>query len=415
VHSPVLTSAPAITDGAIKIDLSKQGGKADSVVFVAYAYVDYKGTTDATYRTSFSFATSVLRVNVTNLSASAELTQATIQTIETSCKLAFATDAAPTVTGDKSLGTITRTFSSCSSNAKGTTAFYIAVPAITANAGRSLTVIQSGNEYSANGFAAGQKSAGNIMNSIAELYTNWQHGFLNGQEFVVIKGSNDKYLKWATQNLAVTASGKAKWNGTNYQIGDYFQWAAYDGYVTGTKPENLVIYTSFTNDGSTGSFSGWKDGKMFQSGHSPYYSISSFSDAKYTSTDGKTILEQSDDVANIVLGSTWRMPTGGSTGELNAMYDATTWTWNSTDKGYYVTKSGESLSSDKSNVLLFFPAAGYGTGNALDLVGDYGFYWSSMVFSNTIRASCLSFYSDYVNPEDSDYRYYGYPVRPVSN
>jgi len=248
-----------------------------------------------------------------------------------------------------------------------------------------------------------------------------QHGVLNGQEYVIIKakynGTNDSYLKWATQNLAVTASGKAKWNSTDYVIGDYFQWAAsYDGYgITSDAfkvPTNLIIYDSFTNTnagGGSNSFT-FKSTKSlgFTNDYVPY------GGSKYTATDSKTVLDQTDDVANIVLGSTWRIPTGGSAGEIKAMKSATSWTWDETDKGYYVTKSGESLSSDKSNALLFFPAAGYGCGTNLNLAGSDGYYWSSTLRSEDTGSACyLLFRSSDVFPETFSYRYLGFSVRPV--
>jgi len=246
-----------------------------------------------------------------------------------------------------------------------------------------------------------------------------QHGVLNGQEYVIIKGSDGKYLKWATQNLAVTTSGKAKWESTNYVIGDYFQWAAYDGYVSGTKPENLVIYSSFTNTcagGSSNSFT-FKDSKQFDQASAPYY-YSASSYTKYNFDDGKIVLDQSDDVANIVLGSTWRMPTGGDDGEFKALYNATKWTWDDTDKGYYVTKSGEPLASNKSNALLFFPTAGIGSGQNLSNAGGYGIYWSSTLFlylDYALTAYNLRIGSSEVAPVNLNNRHFGYSVRPVSN
>jgi len=253
-------------------------------------------------------------------------------------------------------------------------------------------------------------------------------GVQNGQEFVLIKGSDGKYLKWATQNLAVTESGRAKWNSTNYQIGDYFQWAAsYEGYgiteEASKVPTNLVIYTSFTNTGSYGSFS-FKDSKQFNKASAPYGGDSY---TKYTYSDSKTTLEPSDDVANIVLGGTWRMPTGGSTSELSVMCAATYWAWDATDLGYYVFKPGEGTTGiaggrgnigtdDKTKALLFFPAAGTGYGTNLSSAGSYGYYWSSPLNSdNTVNAYYLSFFSSNVNPNGNTNRYFGFSVRPVSD
>jgi len=268
----------------------------------------------------------------------------------------------------------------------------------------------------------------------ADFDLTGQHGVQSGVEYVLIKaqykGTDDSYLKWATQNLAVTTSGKQEWkpNGTStgYIIGDYFQWAAYDGYVSGTKPENLVIYTSFTNTFTSSgySFSGWKDSKTFTQASAPYGGSSY---TKYTSTDSKTTLEKSDDVANIVLGSTWRIPTGGSAGEFKAMRAVTYWAWDATDKGCYVFKPGVGTSGsangrgtiagtdDKTKALLFFPAAGYGNGTGLSSAG-LGYYWSSTLRSDfTDCAYSLYFLSSYVIPENNGLRCSGFSVRPVSD
>jgi len=260
-----------------------------------------------------------------------------------------------------------------------------------------------------------------------------QKGVQNGQEYVLIKAkydrTNDSYLKWSTDNLAVTASGKAKWNGTNYQIGDYFQWAAsYAGYgITADAdkvPTNLVIYTSFTNTFTSSgcSFIGWKDSKQFNKASAPYGGSSY---TKYTS--GSATLALTDDVANIVLGSTWRMPTGGA-GEIKAMRAVTYWAWDATDKGYYVFKPGVGTSGsangrgtiagtdDKTKALLFFPAAGYGYGNTLYAAGAYGSYWSSsLLFGSTDYAYDMFFYSSDVYPENGGNRSSGFSVRPVSD
>jgi len=258
-----------------------------------------------------------------------------------------------------------------------------------------------------------------------------QHGVLNGQEYVLIKakydGNKNSYLKWSTQNLAVTESGKAKWKGTNYVIGDYFQWAAsYNGYnipADSQKPDSLFIYTSFVNNFTTtnNSFT-FKTDKNFKKNYAPYGGASY---TKYTSTDSKTVLDLSDDVAYIVLGSTWRIPTGGENGQFNAMTDVTYWAWDDTDKGYYVFKPGVgtlvtvkgcgdiALTDDKTKALLFFPATGNGYNSNLRYSTEYGYYMSRTLESDG-SAFCMLIQNVLVNPKSTRNRYYGIPVRPVS-
>lgn len=327
--------------------------------------------------------------------------------------------------------------------------FYIVFPPAEYAAGDlSVTVTFSDDSYLNTTFAdAVTVTAGNATAQEVSDYTG-RCGTLKGQEWVMIKakydGTNDSFLKWGTQNLAITTSGQTKWNGTNYVIGDYFQWAAsYGGYnITADVdkvPANLLIYTSFTTKytgGSANQFT-FKSDKTsgFAIGYAPYYKSGY---TKYTSTDSKTTLEQSDDVANIILGGSWRIPTGGSAGEIKAMRDVTYWAFDNTDKGYYVFKPGVGTSGtagtngditgtdDKTKALLFFPLAGCGYDNTsspiFGYVGETGFYWSRTINNNDSTPSnwYVTSYNLCINKDDSypagtTKRYRGFSVRPVSN
>ncbi|MCQ2149773.1 MAG: hypothetical protein MJY45_05430, partial [Bacteroidales bacterium] len=171
----------------------------------------------------------------------------------------------------------------------------------------------------------------------------------------------------------------------------------------------------------------FKSNKSFVIGNAPHYSGSTYT--KYTKIsssdgDGKNVLEYSDDVAAIILGGSWRMPTSV---EFIAMQAATYWDWDATDKGYYVyapnpasdagkVNSGTGTSYVKSEALLFFPAAGDGYGSSLDAAGTHGYYWSSTLGTVYVdSAYYLYFDSANVYPSYYRYRYYGRSVRPVSD
>ena len=63
----------------------------------------------------------------------------------------------------------------------------------------------------------------------------------------------------------------------------------------------------------------------------------------------------------------------------------------------------------------FLPAAGYRHGDFLGLVGSYGRYLSSSLYTDTTNfAYSLYFTSDNVSAYRSDYRCLGHSVRPVS-
>ena len=253
-------------------------------------------------------------------------------------------------------------------------------------------------------------------------------------------------LKWYRQNLAISDSGKKAWKGDNasgavkvpgtnedVKVGDYFQWAAYANYssTSQSQDQGLLLYTSFDNK-KCGDVNDkfYTDGdnfsKSFNMSNAPYGGTSY---SKYTSSS-QAILERTttanDDVANIILGDNWRMPTSA---EFEAMRKVTYWAWDATDCGFYVFEPGEGTSGaangkgtfdtskdDKSKALLFFPAAGSGNGTDLKDAGSDGRYWSSSLkTSKTVNACYLYFFSTFVDPKYSNSRYCGVSVRPVSD
>ena len=272
-------------------------------------------------------------------------------------------------------------------------------------------------------------------------------------------GSTTTALKWYRQNLAITGSGKGDWTpggsstvtvpGTkeNVIIGDYFQWgASYAGYnITVEKykiPENLLIYTSFTNTGtSSGNSFTFKSPGATQIyyfnrkdknnetpqkvGIAPHYVKNVAGDdgnySEYTST-GAT-LDSSDDAARIILGSSWRMPTKT---EFEAMKAATYWAWDVNAKGYYVYDPQSNDAGKKNNdsgvlgtynttdALLFFPATGSTSNENLQNPGLAGCYWSREVYSEYKAYTLFINASNLISDNKSD-RYSGYSIRPVSD
>lgn len=413
-------TTPTMTGNKLSFDLSNQSVSANP--FVVYATLDYNaGQTSITDKiVPFKFATSLMRVTVTGL-ANTSITEATVSGVNTKCELTVNSSDVPTVAGITS-GSISRTTGFTKSD--GRAVFNVSVAKEAENTNRKLTIKQGDLKYGSKLMSQAIAEGQSIISVYALTEQTGSRGTIgvspNNHDYVYVAGK-----KWATQNIAITDSGKGAWlsvkvpgnSSENVVVGDYFQWGAYPGYCGSATAadKGLLIYESFTNDGSSGSFTKWKktgstDYQFSTSSISPYYSSSY---TRYNSSD-KTYrpnLDISDDVARTLWGDTWRMPTSA---EFKALYDATKWTWK--DNGYYVTKLGEDLEDDKSNALLFFPAAGRGGDGDLRGAGSTGRYWSSTLYSDdTGTAYYLNFISGFVYPQYCYYRYYGFSVRPLSD
>ena len=139
-----------------------------------------------------------------------------------------------------------------------------------------------------------------------------------------------------------------------------------------------------------------------------YYRMFNFESSaytKYNSDDRKKTLDPSDDAASVLLGGKWRIPTESEWSEL--LSDCT-WTYTSLNgvKGYNVAgQNGNSI---------FIPLSGYYSGTALEKNNSRGYYWTSNLGSADSKAKYVYLLSSApLAPADVD-RFYGYPVRPVS-
>lgn len=189
---------------------------------------------------------------------------------------------------------------------------------------------------------------------------------------------------WASCNLGASKP-------TEY--GGYYQWA-------GTKDvSDTDIYLDWSN-------CPYHTGSSNSSGWSKYNTKSS-----YGTVDNKTVLEAMDDAATVALGGNWRIPTDEEWTELMNT-DNCSWTWTSIDgvSGYNV----QSKKSGYTDKWIFLPAAGYRNNDRLSDVGSRSYYWSSSLHTDYPSVAYdMYFNSSYVS-RFYDFRYYGQPVRPVS-
>lgn len=147
-------------------------------------------------------------------------------------------------------------------------------------------------------------------------------------------------------------------------------------------------------------------GEYFKYGKTTPYSAS---ESDYTETENP--LSPSADAA-YQANNDWRIPTKA---QFDALIDAsnteTVWTKGWTNIG--TTKGGRLITSKVNGISLFFAAAGFYNGGALNGAGDYGLYWSSTpgVSNGAYR---LLFTNGRIHSSNG-VRNGGCPVRPVQN
>ena len=206
-------------------------------------------------------------------------------------------------------------------------------------------------------------------------------------------------LKWASFNLGASAPE---------EYGDYYAWGEMEpyyapGFAWSSSPqwrpskESGYCWESYQLcDGI--------ENTLTKYNIYPQYGSDGF-------VDYKTVLELEDDVAHVMLGDKWRMPTKE---ELSELVEKCTWTWTTGEVNGYV------ISSPTNGNSIFIPTAGYWAFVYYHKNGNwnypYGGIWSSSVNTkNPSYAYHLSFGSDYQSLENEYWssRYYGHNIRPV--
>ena len=205
-----------------------------------------------------------------------------------------------------------------------------------------------------------------------------------GHEYVEIGG-----LKWATMNIGAESV-------TDYGL--YFQWGDVQGYTA-----------EQVGSGEGQKYFGWEDYKYGNGESFPGQGATGVT--KYNTTDGLTILEESDDAAVVNWGGSWRMPTSGDFSTLSA---ATTNSWIHDYEGSGIDGrlfTGKAGTVDEGKTL-FFPVAGYCYQGNMFKVGYSGHYWTSSVCNNGNGRLLLigNMETPYISLQ---YKAHGYSVRPV--
>lgn len=214
---------------------------------------------------------------------------------------------------------------------------------------------------------------------------------------------------WASCNLGASKPE---------EFGDYYAWGATQTwYETGYAQENPQQH--------------WKDG--MQSGYSwtnaPFettnatYSEDSkwckyvgskkspFADAAAPEEDLlKTVLDQEDDAAHVILGNGWRIPTSD---EWKILFDDEKFSMQfATIDGTWGIKV-QSLIEGFTDNWIFLPFAGFWDDDALYQSGFVGYFWASDL---SMKAPNCSEYTRFTNASASlsgTYRCFGMSIRPV--
>ena len=201
-------------------------------------------------------------------------------------------------------------------------------------------------------------------------------GTVNGYDYVDLGLS----VKWATINVGAS---KPEDNG------NYYAW----GEIERKNIYNYLSY-KFRASGDT-----WDD--VIYNKYN--------TNIKHGPIDNKTILDPEDDVAHIMWGDCWRMPTKKEQEEL---LNNCTWIWTTVNgkNGYMVTSKLIGY-TDRS---IFLPAAGFCMTNYPYYYGRVGYYWSSSLDSDRPnRALCIRLTTSELFISDKHRPLYGFSIRPV--
>ena len=262
---------------------------------------------------------------------------------------------------------------------------------ITPEGGSSHTIKSS--NHSEKKFSAKDESLSGDTKYSVVAYVNLDGRTYKGEAktFTTLKpswpsGSVDLGLSvyWATCNLGASKPE---------EYGGYYQWAGLED-VTSTS-----IYLCWGNSlyhKSRGYNGYWT--KYVPSDKLSYWYGSG-------SPDNKTVLDPEDDVAHVMLGGKWRMPTRA---EFEELYNNCTSEW-TTLNGV----NGRKFTSKKNGKCIFLPAASLRCDDDL-IMSSFGGYWSSSLSTGNPDNACGLGFSTGKVGTDFFYRYYGLSVRPVS-
>ncbi len=197
-------------------------------------------------------------------------------------------------------------------------------------------------------------------------------------------------LKWATCNIGANQpfgyGDLFAWGETVSK--DEFNWKSYEFVKDGFSAASYI--TKYTVD------DGYESGIWYSEGNF-------VGDSLY-------ILLPEDDVASVIWGDGWRMPTKD---ELLELRDNCTWKWTKSYNGTGVAgRIGTSINNGNT---IFLPAAGYSSVNyaRTEYFNEEGCYWSSELRTGNSKLAWYLLFSEGRIYDYSDDRFRGFSVRAV--
>lgn len=210
-------------------------------------------------------------------------------------------------------------------------------------------------------------------------------------------------VKWANMNVGATAV-------TDY--GTYFAWGETSGYTD----ENNYAKTYFEWD----TYAWCKGTNTTLTKYCPTNKQSSNwwdTEGSTVAADNKTQLELGDDAARANWGGKWRMPTQTEMQDLIATQGVSSyiWTWR-TNYNSVSGCNGWEINCTSTGGTIFLPATGFRYRDEFDLQGDYGYYWSSTLYTDyPDGARYLDIIDFRAAKMSGDRRYFGLTVRAVQS
>ncbi len=181
-----------------------------------------------------------------------------------------------------------------------------------------------------------------------------------------------------------------------YAITGVIEWTSSPNYASSYSYSDPLIATSGTGNNGDWTKDTAAPLAMSQSGSGKigvYYNYCAASAGSYCYGDGTSVGTSSGNATEDICPVGWRMPTGGDSGEYQALYAAY-----SSDNAAFVNA-------------LRTPLSGYFNNGSASIQGSGDGFWSSA------RGSSYGMYGLFVNtsvnPRNSSYRLYGYSIRCV--